>query len=47
MEGEGGVTRSIIDEAHLWDIQGHLKECEIGLLRSFIDEVHSSHIHET
>ena len=22
MEGEGGVTRSIIDELHTWDIQG-------------------------
>ena len=22
MEGEGGVTRSVIDELHSWDIQG-------------------------
>ena len=23
MEGESGVTRSIIDELHSWDIQGN------------------------
>ena len=27
MEGEGGVTRSIIDEHHSWNIQGHQMEC--------------------
>ena len=28
MEGESGVTRSIIDELHSLDIQGHQMECE-------------------
>ena len=28
MEGEGGVTRSIIDELHSWDIQGDKMERE-------------------
>ena len=31
MEGEGGVTRSIIDELHSWDIQGDQKEGESGV----------------
>ena len=31
MEGEGGVTRSIIDELHSWDIQGDKMERESGL----------------
>ena len=28
MESESGVTRSIIDELHSWDIQGDQMECE-------------------
>ena len=41
MEGESGVTRSIIDELHSWDIQGDLMEGESGSTRSIIDEIHS------
>ena len=32
MEGEIGVIRSIIDELHSWDIQGHQMEFERVLL---------------
>ena len=39
MEGEIGVTRSIIDELHSWDIQGNQMECESGVTRCIIDEV--------
>ena len=42
MEGESGVTRSIIDELHCGDIQGDQRESESGVTRSIIDEVHSS-----
>ena len=31
MEGEGGVTRSIIDQVHSWDIQGDQMEDEDGV----------------
>ena len=31
MEGEIGVTRSIMDELHSWDIQGDQLEGEIGV----------------
>ena len=41
MEGEGGVTRSIMDELHSSDIQGDQMEGESGVTRSIIDEVHS------
>ena len=41
MEGESGVTRSIIDELHFWDIQGDQMEGESGVTRSIIDELHS------
>ena len=44
MEEESGVTRSIIDELHSWDIQGDQMEGESGVTRSIIDEVHSSNI---
>ena len=44
MEGESGVTRSIIDEVHSWDIQGDQMEGESGVTRSIIDELHSSEI---
>ena len=32
MEGEGGVTRSVIDEFHSWDIQGDHMEGESMVL---------------
>ena len=41
MEGESGVTRSIIDERHSWDIKRVHMEDESGVTRSIIDEVHS------
>ena len=41
MEGESGVTRSIIDELHSSDIQGHQIEGESGVTRSIFDEPHS------
>ena len=31
MEGESGVTRSITDELHSWDIQGDQMEGESGV----------------
>ena len=39
MERESGVTRSIIDELHSWDIQGDQTEGESGVTRSIIDEL--------
>ena len=44
MEGESGVTRSIIDELYSWDIQGDQMEGECGVTRSIIDEIRSSEI---
>ena len=44
MEGESGITRSIIDELHSSDIQGDQKEGQSGVTRSIIDELHSSDI---
>ena len=44
MEGESGVTRSILDELHSLDIQGDQKEDESGVSRSIIDELHFSDI---
>ena len=44
MEGEIGVTRSIIDELHSWDIQGDQMEGEGDVTRSIIDELLSSEI---
>ena len=41
MEGESGVTRSIIDELHSLDIQRDQMEGESGVTRSIIDELHS------
>ena len=41
MEGQSSVTRGIIDELHIWDIQGDENEGESGVTRSFIDERHS------
>ena len=40
MECESGVTRSIIDELHSWDIPGDEMERESGVTRSIIDECH-------
>ena len=39
MEGESGVTLSVIDELHSWDIQGDQMEAESGVTPSIIDEV--------
>ena len=44
MESESGVTRSIFEELHSWDIQGDQMEDESGVTRSIIDELHSSDI---
>ena len=44
MEGESGVTRSIIDELHSWYIQGYQREGQSGVTRIFIDKVDSSDI---
>ena len=44
MEGESGVTRSIIDELHSSDIQQDQMEGESGVTRSIIYEIHSSDI---
>ena len=44
MDGESGVTRSIIDKLHSWDIQGDQKDGESGVTRSIIDDHHSSDI---
>ena len=44
MEGESGVTRSIIDELHSWHIQGDEREGESGFNRGIIDKLHSSDI---
>ena len=44
MEGESGVTRSILDELHSWDIQADQMEGESDVPRSIIDERSSSNI---
>ena len=44
MEGEGSVTRSIIDELHSSQIEQDQMECETGVTRSIIDELQSSDI---
>ena len=41
MEGEIGVTESIIDELRSSDILGDQMEGESGFVRSIIDELHS------
>ena len=46
MEGEGGVTESIIDGNDPWDIQGDLMEGESGFPGTIIDELHYSDIQE-
>ena len=44
MEGEGGVTRSIIDEVHSSELQGDQMERESGITRSIFGELHSWNI---
>ena len=44
MEGESGVTRSIIDELHSSDIKGDQMESESGVTGNIIDELHSPNI---
>ena len=44
MEGESGVTRSIIDELHSSEIQQDQMEGASGVIRSVIDELHSGDI---
>ena len=39
MEGESGVTRSIIEQLHSWDIHGDQKEGERTRTRSIIDDL--------
>ena len=41
MEGDSGVTRSIINELHSSDMQRDRMEGESGVTRSIIDELHS------
>ena len=41
MEGESGVTRSIIDELHPLDIQRYKILSESGVTRRIIQEVYS------
>ena len=41
MEGESGVTRSIIDELYSVDIQRDQMEGKNGITRSIIDEIYS------
>ena len=41
MEGENGVTPSIVDEIHSWDIQGDEVEGETCVIRTIIAELHS------
>ena len=44
MDGESGVTRSIIDELHSSGIQRDQMEGESGLIQSIIDELHSLYV---
>ena len=41
MEGDSGVTLSIIDELHSSNIQRDQMVVEIGVTRSIIDQLHS------
>ena len=41
MEGESGVSRSIIDELHSSDIERDQVQGESGVTRSVIDEIDS------
>ena len=44
MEGESGVTPTIIDDLHFCDIEGGRIEGENCVTRIIIDELHSSDI---
>ena len=44
MEGQNGVTRSMIDEIHSSVIQEDQMEGESSVTRSIIDEIHSWHM---
>ena len=44
MEGERGVTQSIIDELHCSDIRKDQIEFESGVTRSNTNDLHSWHI---
>ena len=44
MEGESGVTRSILDELHSCDIQRDKTEGDFDVTRSIVDRLHSSDI---
>ena len=44
MEGEGDVTRSIIDELHSSGLKGDKVEGENDVIRSINNEIHSSDI---
>ena len=44
MEGEIGVTRSVIDELHSSDIRGVQMEGQRNFTRRIIDGLHSSDI---
>ena len=44
MESESGITRSIIDEFHSWDIQRIHMEGESGVTQSIIDKLDFSDI---
>ena len=46
MESESGVTRTIIDELHSWDIQQDQMESESCVTRSIIVDLHSPNIQE-
>ena len=41
MEGESGVTRSVIEEIHSLDIQRDQMAGESGVTRYIVDELHS------
>ena len=41
MEGESGVTGSVIDELYSWDIQRDQMESESGVTRSIMDQLHT------
>ena len=45
MEGESGITRSIIVELDFSDLQGDQMEGESGVSRRIIGELHSLDIH--
>ena len=44
MEGESGVTQSIINELHSLNMEGDQMEGESGVTRSITDALHSSNI---